>query len=89
MTKFRKKPVVIEAVQFGGSNYAEVREFCPTLSVTGIDDEGAEYTRANPIVPTLEGPLLLRAGWWLVRGVQGEFYPVKPSIFAQTYEPAE
>jgi len=85
--KYRKKPVVVEAVQFTGRNHDEVRAFCPTarypiLSATGGDDP--------PItIPTLEGDMVAQAGDWIIRGVRGECYPCKPDIFEMTYEDAE
>lgn len=83
---YRKKPVVIQAVRFTGYNYDVVREFCPGLVTVSIDDDGAEYTRANPLIPTLEGSMMCKPGDWIIRGVKGEFYPCKPDIFEATYE---
>jgi hypothetical protein len=81
MPKFRKKQVVIEAIQFTG-NDSECMAFCPTA--TDPPD-----TKPNLIIPTLEGNHLCSLGDWIVRGVEGEFYPVKDSIFRKTYEPVE
>ena len=78
--KFRKKPVVIEAVQVTGHNDSEVLTFCPVC-------RDPEDRKPNFIVPTLEGEMLASVGDYIVRGVKGEFYPVKPDIFAATYEP--
>ena len=86
MPQFRKKPVVIDAMQFTGDNHAECLLFCTSLVTTGIDDDGAAYTRANPIIPTLEGDHLCTPGDWIIKGVKGEFYPCKPDIFAATYD---
>ena len=78
--KYRKKPVVIEAVRFIGSNYEEVREFicqntlCSDLSI---------------VIPTLEGDMVAQKGDYIIKGVQGEFYPCKPDIFKETYEKVE
>lgn len=77
MPKFRKKPVVIEAIRFIGSNYEEVREFigqntlCSDLSI---------------VISTLEGDMVAQKGDYIIKGVQGEFYPCKPDIFNATYE---
>lgn len=79
MTMFRKKPVVIEAVQFTGHNDKECLEFCPTLR-DPVDK------RPNLIIPTLEGEHLCSVGDWIIKGVKGEFYPCKPDIFEATYE---
>lgn len=86
--KYRKKPVVIEAVQFFNANVIEAQRFCPSLVTVGVDDAGAFYERANPLIPTLEGDMMVTPGDWIIRGVNGEFYPCKPDIFAKTYEPA-
>lgn len=83
-TKWRKKPVVIDAVQFDGSleGYKAVERFVgETLSATG---SGGGWLS----IPTLEGALIASPGDWIIRGVKGEFYPCKPDIFADTYEPA-
>lgn len=80
--KFRKKPVVIEAVQFTGANDAECMAFCPLAH--DPDDR-----RPSLIIPTLEGDMLVSLGDWIIKGVKGEFYPCKPDIFAATYEAAE
>lgn len=81
MPKFRKKPVVIEAIQFTG-NDAECLVFCPTAR-DPVDN------RPNLIIPTLEGDMLVSVGDWIIKGVNGEFYPCKPDIFEKTYEKAE
>lgn len=78
MAKFRKKPVVIDAVQFTG-NFDEIEQF------VGGD---AEFRDGELIVATLEGPLRASRNDWIIKGVKGEFYPCKPDIFAATYEPA-
>ena len=82
MSLFRKKPVVIEAVQFTGHNDAEILAFCPT-AYDPIERE------ASIVIPTLEGDHRATPGDWIIRGIAGEFYPCKPEIFAATYEPAE
>ena len=88
--KYRKKPVVIEAKQF--TNSSDVNE-----SEDGIfewldwecpDCDWSDDTQ-QIILPTLEGEMLASVGDWIIKGVQGEFYPCKPDIFEQTYEPVE
>lgn len=79
--KYRKKPVVIEAVQFTGENAQEI---------VGWIEEPAAINRAGDIrIHTLEGDHRARPGDWIIRGVKGEFYPCKPEIFEATYEPAD
>lgn len=77
--KYRKKPVVIEALQFTG-NFDEIEEF------VGGD---ADYKNDELIVATLEGPLRASRNDWIIKGVKGEFYPCKPDIFDATYERVE
>lgn len=77
--KFRKKPIVIEAVQFT-DNLGEIEKFCG--NDVGLQD-------GVFVAFTLEGPLRISPGDWIIRGVKGEFYPCKPDIFAATYEPVE
>jgi hypothetical protein len=93
MRKFRKKPVVIEAVQWTGQNLMEV-----VGSFTGRHGsvhhlKWQEYeelvAREGLKIFTLEGAMKADVGDWIIKGVKGEFYPCKPDIFAATYEPAE
>jgi hypothetical protein len=81
--KFRKKPVVIEAVQWNGKNIEEVKSFF------GLDAEWS-YDDLMPLeIYTLEGTMEAAVGDWIIKGIKGEFYPCKPDIFEATYEPAE
>lgn len=85
--KFRKKPVIIEAVQFTGKT-EPIREFMkggPPITF-GMDAEGNVM---SVIINTLEGEMTGSIGDWIIKGVKGEFYPCKPDIFEQTYEPVE
>jgi len=83
--KFRKKPVVIEAVQFtGDGSYDTVTDFlggffAPTHYRKACTDNGG-------FINTLEGEMEFRPGDWIIRGVKGEYYPCKPDIFEATYE---
>jgi hypothetical protein len=93
--KFRKKPIVIEAVQWtGNSNKKEIDTFVGRELETELESETAYVAgQGAPIfslfIPTLEGQMLARSGDWIIKGVNGEFYPCKPEIFAKTYEPTE
>jgi len=78
--RFRKKPVVIEAVQFDG-NFDEIEKF--------VDGHPYSWRNGELIITTLEGPLHASRMDWIIKGVMGEFYPCKPDIFAATYEPAD
>lgn len=76
--KFRKKPVVIDAVQwFPGTPVDGVREV----------ESGDSITEVVGRIDTLEGVMTAMPGDWIITGVQGERYPCKPSVFAATYEP--
>lgn len=81
MAKFRKKPVVIDAVQYHGDDRNETELLAHLEGCTGwhVIAEGIAF-------PTPEGTMTARPGDWIVRGVKGEFYPCKSDIFALTYE---
>jgi len=82
MQKFRKKPVVIEAVQwFPPNDQRHVLVPAVVENPTGDPREAGEYK-----VKTLEGWLNVSFGDWIIKGVKGEFYPCKPDIFNLTYE---
>jgi len=89
--KFRKKPVEIEAVKLVDDNPGEI--------VGWINDNGGDaFMRGGPgggslggtvAIQTLEGTMWATQGDWVIKGVAGEFYPCKPEIFAETYEPVQ
>lgn len=81
MKKFRKKPVVIEAIQWTGENIVDVAEFMHSCSGFNIN----KFTK-TVIIETLEGTMSASKDDYIIKGVQGEFYPCKPDIFEQTYE---
>lgn len=86
--KFRKKPVVIDAVQWTGANVDEVLGF--TLGRASVRDESFQRDRPRVlIIETLEGDMRAEPQDWIICGVKGEFYPCKPDIFAATYEAAD
>lgn len=75
--KFRKKPVTIEAIQWTGKNLSEIDNF-----VGGsIANKGTIL-----IIHTLEGDMEASIDDYIIKGVNGEFYPCKPDIFDKTYE---
>lgn len=86
MAKYRKKPVVIEAVQFDGTHEggSAIIGWMKTYGTVG----GA-IGEAILSIATLEGTMTASPGDWIIKGVQGEFYPCKPKIFEATYEPEE
>lgn len=81
--KYRKKPVIIEAMQWNGNNATEIAEFSKG-SKRYIEFEG-NICR----IETLEGVMTASLNDYIIKGVKGEFYPCKPDIFQQTYELAE
>ena len=87
MMRYQKKPVVIEAIRYeGGEVTKDLREFLGDL----LMDEGVRYGYPGAIgIFTLEGQLWASPGDYIVKGVQGECYPVKPDIFDLTYEAAQ
>ena len=87
MAKYRKKPVVIEAVQFDGKEFGEYANFMPKESYFFMSGNG-KTKPAHLNIHTLEGTHRADIGDWIIKGVAGEFYPCKPGIFAATYEPA-
>lgn len=75
MKFYRKKPVVIEAMQWMGNNLEELRRFAP------------EALRPQSMgIVTPEGVMTISEGDWVIKGVEGEFYPCKPSVFEASYD---
>lgn len=85
MAQYRKKPVVIEAVQFTRANWNEIIEFTNNTAHTLIIEKRMDGV-ATCIIPTLEGQHIATERDFIIKGVQGEFYPCKPGIFEKTYE---
>jgi hypothetical protein len=97
MPKFRKRPVVIEAVQLRWDTWDEICEFADVGHIEDGKPQGCyvqeDGTGSSSMteeiglhIPTLEGVMLARENDWIIRGVQGELYPCKPDIFEATYE---
>jgi hypothetical protein len=82
---YRKKPVVIEAIQFNGMNWEEIQLFTNGL-VRDFDFGGRFDGKVTCIIPTLEGEHIATQDDYIIKGVNGEFYPCKPDIFKKTYE---
>ncbi|TXH56942.1 MAG: hypothetical protein E6Q97_05460 [Desulfurellales bacterium] len=83
MAKYRKKPVVIDAVQhrMGEQPYDLAQDVI--AGTIRYQEDG------TALIQTLEGVMCASPGDWIIRGVKGELYPCKPGIFAATYEPVE
>ena len=99
MTKYRKKPVVIEAVQWMGVNVREIYEFMhekvelkSAMDRVKWDEFENSHHGKDWHIKTLEdGPNgeakhIASVGDWIIKGIKGEFYPCKPDIFNATYE---
>lgn len=80
MTIYRKKPVVIEAVQWTGLNTQEIYEFCNS------GNRDCHIMGDKLLIKTLEGTMEASNGDYIIRGVKGELYPCKSDIFEMTYE---
>lgn len=82
---YRKKPVVIQAIKWNGSNKEEIKDF---LGDSFIDflREASDLTKSGVWVKTLEGDIVGSEGDWIIKGIKGEFYPCKPDIFEDSYE---
>jgi hypothetical protein len=87
MPMFRKKPVVIEAKRLSAETYSEIGNW--------VDEDIAVWNgplAGGPVcfdIRTLEGDMRANEGDWIIKGVNGEFYPCNPDIFEKTYEPVE
>lgn len=82
VTRFRKRPVVVEARRVSPGNFHDLAKWC---------DGKIGFVAGIPAVdiPTLEGTMTAVCGDWIVKGIAGEFHPVRGSIFARTYDPAD
>lgn len=78
--KYRKKPVVIEAMRWDGKDL---------LELNGFAGDAMLIVPGAVMIRTLEGDLRVSRGDYIIKGVQGEFYPCKPDIFEKTYEVCE
>ena len=95
MTKYRKKPVIIEAVQWDGKDHRGMFDFLDgsfrsVMAVSGTNFY-IDHSKVvgGLIIKTLEGEHLAQIGDYIIKGVKGEYYPCKPDIFEATYEPVE
>jgi hypothetical protein len=93
--KYRKKPVVVDAIRWDGQDIAAVWELLGDDELQAFPS--SEYVRlglghtpatGELVIPTLEGNHTAMPGDWIIKGVKGELYPCKPDIFEATYEAA-
>lgn len=91
--KYRNKPVIIEAIKWNGVNLQEIIDFVGDSLIYKTMDTAWEVGKGKLVVlisiKTLEGNHIVTEGDYIIKGVQGEFYPCKPDIFDQTYEAIE
>ena len=80
INKYRKKPIIIEAVVWTGYNIDEVKELAKNAT------ENLIFNNNDLFIETLEGNMKVSVGDYIIKGVEGEFYPCKPNIFKETYE---
>ena len=81
MPLFKKKPVIIEAIQWKGDNLPELAPLTGNVKTV-------EQKEDTLLITTLEGVMTASLNDWIIKGVKGELYPCKPDIFEATYEPA-
>lgn len=88
--QYRKRPVVIDAIQWNGSNLIEITEFIEGKKIDASSfrwDDYEDLVFMNGLtIRTLEGEMKASIGDYIIKGVNGEFYPCKPDIFEKTYE---
>lgn len=92
MRKYRKKPVEIEAIKYDGKNADDCIKFIENGQVIcWKKKEVFPYSKPEIriMIETLEGVMQARPGDYIIRGVNGEYYPCKPDIFEKTYEKTE
>ncbi len=90
--KYRKKPVVVDAIEWDGKNFNEISYFTNDWHGNKLAHEDAEESALKSgklFIHTLEGVMTASKGDFIIKGVSGEFYPCKPDIFEKTYELAE
>lgn len=87
MAQYRKKPVVIEAVQWDGNNFDNIKDFAGIkVRYSTYDLYENSENKSTLLIYTLEGTMVASVGDFIIKGVKGEFYPCKPDIFEATYE---
>ena len=86
--KYRKKPVVIDAIQWNGDNIEKIMAFMYPEEPQYM---GNQFSNADDIIGinTLEGLMIANIKDWIIRGVKNEIYPCKPDIFEMTYDLVE
>lgn len=86
--KYRKKPVVIEAMQWNPHDLEEAGQVAGWM-LAHIPNGFRVVEGRGLQIDTLEDPMIASPGDWIIRGIKGEFYPCKPDIFEATYDRVE
>lgn len=91
MAKYRKKPVVVEAIQTAAAIWLAEHDWqnLPEWLRAAYERGGVVFARESVSLLTLEGTMEARPADFIICGVRGEVYPCKPDIFAATYEPVD
>ena len=87
MKRFVKKPIMVEAVQFTGSNYDECFDFMDTF--VAKNEVSRNFRESIIRIHTLEGTMIASKNNYIIKGIRGEFYCCKPDIFKAIYEEVE
>ena len=93
--QYRKKPIIIEALQWDGSRHRPMWDFLENKPSSCMESSGENFyidhsqVDGGLIIKTLEGEHIASIGDFIIKGINGEFYPCKPDIFEKTYEEVE
>ena len=82
--RYKKKPLIVEAVQNTGDNLFEIMDFTNGKCEAVFTSKGYEYE-----IDTLEGTMTANIRDYIIKGIKGEFYPCKPDVFKATYDECE
>jgi hypothetical protein len=92
--KYQKRPIIVEAIQLSLENWKDICEFIPgnyLISAVSVNKDGKysydcmKFEKIGCIIKTLEGNMLAVEGDYIIKGINGEYYPCKPDIFEKTY----
>lgn len=87
INKYVKKPIVIEAIQFINDSPETIMEINEFMNLEKLRVNFNIPNKPAVIIPTLEGDMRAEIGDYIIKGINGEFYPCKPDIFVKTYIP--
>jgi len=89
--KYRKKPIVVEALQLRWDTWNDMCDFAEVGRLSDGKPEGETNIggQLSMYIPTLEGTMVADENDWVIKGIRGELYPCKPAVFEATYESVE